>query len=85
MYSSSHLNTVKVCDIEYYYTESSLSDLYCPVLLSQLDGFQRHFDSQIIIYGKQVILNLIDQKGSEKQLEQAFDKMVSSLGNRMVK
>uniref|UniRef100_A0A674B0Q4 SAC1 like phosphatidylinositide phosphatase b n=1 Tax=Salmo trutta TaxID=8032 RepID=A0A674B0Q4_SALTR len=53
--------------------------------IDHLDGFQRHFDSQIIIYGKQVILNLIDQKGSEKQLEQAFDKMVSSLGNRMVK
>uniref|UniRef100_A0A674ARW9 SAC1 like phosphatidylinositide phosphatase b n=1 Tax=Salmo trutta TaxID=8032 RepID=A0A674ARW9_SALTR len=46
---------------------------------------KQHFDSQIIIYGKQVILNLIDQKGSEKQLEQAFDKMVSSLGNGMVK
>uniref|UniRef100_A0A4W5RX54 SAC1 like phosphatidylinositide phosphatase b n=1 Tax=Hucho hucho TaxID=62062 RepID=A0A4W5RX54_9TELE len=53
--------------------------------IDHLDGFQRHFDSQIIIYGKQVILNLIDQKGSEKQLEQAFDKMVSSLGNGMVK
>uniref|UniRef100_A0A8C7CKN9 SAC1 like phosphatidylinositide phosphatase b n=1 Tax=Oncorhynchus kisutch TaxID=8019 RepID=A0A8C7CKN9_ONCKI len=53
--------------------------------INHLDGFQRHFDSQIIIYGKQVILNLIDQKGSEKQLEQAFDKMVSSLGNGMVK
>lgn len=28
-------------------------------LLLQLDGFQRHFDSQIILYGKQVILNLV--------------------------
>lgn len=28
-------------------------------VLSQLDGFQRHFDSQIITYGKQVILNLV--------------------------
>lgn len=26
---------------------------------SQLDGFQRHFDSQIITYGRQVILNLV--------------------------
>lgn len=25
----------------------------------QLDGFQRHFDSQIILYGRQVILNLV--------------------------
>lgn len=54
-------------------------------LLSQLDGFQRHFDSQIITYGKQVILNLVNQKGSEKPLEQAFAKMVDSLGNGMIK
>lgn len=84
------------------------------LLLSQLDGFQRHFDSQIITYGKQVILNLVcfhvfapftlrcrsqagnislrsvfilqvNQKGSEKPLEQAFAKMVGSLGNGMIK
>uniref|UniRef100_A0A8C1CCR5 SAC1 like phosphatidylinositide phosphatase b n=1 Tax=Cyprinus carpio carpio TaxID=630221 RepID=A0A8C1CCR5_CYPCA len=51
----------------------------------QLDGFQRHFDSQIITYGKQVILNLVNQKGSEKPLEQAFAKMVNRLGNGMIK
>ncbi|XP_065814110.1 LOW QUALITY PROTEIN: phosphatidylinositol-3-phosphatase SAC1-B [Labrus bergylta] len=53
--------------------------------VNHLDGFQRHFDSQIILYGRQVILNLINQKGSEKPLEMAFDKMVSSLGNGMIK
>uniref|UniRef100_A0A8C2SGZ9 Phosphatidylinositol-3-phosphatase SAC1 n=1 Tax=Capra hircus TaxID=9925 RepID=A0A8C2SGZ9_CAPHI len=50
-----------------------------------MDGFQRHFDSQIIIYGKQVIINLVNQKGSEKPLEQAFATMVSSLGNGMIR
>ncbi|XP_028282079.1 phosphatidylinositol-3-phosphatase SAC1-B [Parambassis ranga] len=53
--------------------------------VNHLDGFQRHFDSQIILYGKQVILNLINQKGSEKPLELAFDKMVTGLGNGMIK
>ncbi|XP_036929817.1 phosphatidylinositol-3-phosphatase SAC1-B isoform X2 [Acanthopagrus latus] len=53
--------------------------------MNHLDGFQRHFDSQIILYGRQVILNLINQKGSEKPLELAFDKMVTSLGNGMIK
>ncbi|XP_016303374.1 phosphatidylinositide phosphatase SAC1-A-like [Sinocyclocheilus anshuiensis] len=53
--------------------------------INHLDGFQRHFDSQIITYGKQVILNLVNQKGSEKPLEQAFAKMVNSLGNCMIK
>lgn len=27
--------------------------------LFQMDGFQRHFDSQIISYGKQMIVNLV--------------------------
>ncbi|KAA8591978.1 hypothetical protein FQN60_017352 [Etheostoma spectabile] len=52
--------------------------------VNHLDGFQRHFDSQIILYGRQVILNLINQKGSEKPLELAFDKMVTNLGNGMI-
>lgn len=25
----------------------------------KMDGFQRHFDSQLLIYGKQTILNLV--------------------------
>uniref|UniRef100_A0A8C4GFW6 SAC domain-containing protein n=1 Tax=Dicentrarchus labrax TaxID=13489 RepID=A0A8C4GFW6_DICLA len=53
--------------------------------VNHLDGFQRHFDSQIILYGRQVILNLINQKGSEKPLELAFDKLVTGLGNGMIK
>ncbi|XP_061674674.1 phosphatidylinositol-3-phosphatase SAC1-B-like [Syngnathoides biaculeatus] len=53
--------------------------------MNHLDGFQRHFDSQIILYGKQVILNLINQKGSENPLEQTFEKMVVTLGNGTIK
>ncbi|XP_030014003.1 phosphatidylinositol-3-phosphatase SAC1-B [Sphaeramia orbicularis] len=53
--------------------------------INHMDGFQRHFDSQVILYGKQVILNLINQKGSEKPLELAFEKMVTSLNNGMIK
>ncbi|XP_043921459.1 phosphatidylinositol-3-phosphatase SAC1 [Protopterus annectens] len=53
--------------------------------VNHMDGFQRHFDSQIISYGKQVVLNLVNQKGSEKPLEQAFSKMVSSMNNGMVR
>ncbi|XP_038154593.1 phosphatidylinositol-3-phosphatase SAC1-B-like [Cyprinodon tularosa] len=53
--------------------------------VNHLDGFQRHFDSQVILYGRQVILNLINQKGSEKPLELAFDKIVTSSGNGMIK
>uniref|UniRef100_A0A673I3V6 Phosphatidylinositide phosphatase SAC1-B-like n=1 Tax=Sinocyclocheilus rhinocerous TaxID=307959 RepID=A0A673I3V6_9TELE len=44
---------------------------------NHMDGFRRHFESQVLIYGKQVILNLVNQKGSELPLEQAFAKMVN--------
>ncbi|KAI6074710.1 Phosphatidylinositide phosphatase SAC1 [Aix galericulata] len=53
--------------------------------VNHMDGFQRHFDSQIISYGKQMIVNLVNQKGSEKPLEQTFAKMVNSMANGMVK
>uniref|UniRef100_A0A674ASB5 SAC1 like phosphatidylinositide phosphatase b n=1 Tax=Salmo trutta TaxID=8032 RepID=A0A674ASB5_SALTR len=59
-----------------------------PFYWSQRPNLKYKPKPQIIFltfYCPQVILNLIDQKGSEKQLEQAFDKMVSSLGNGMVK
>ncbi|KAL0961793.1 hypothetical protein UPYG_G00331800 [Umbra pygmaea] len=52
---------------------------------NHMDGFQRHFDSQVLIYGKQTILNLVNQKGSEKPLEQAFAKMVNGMENGMIK
>ncbi|XP_053323299.1 phosphatidylinositol-3-phosphatase SAC1 [Spea bombifrons] len=53
--------------------------------VNHMDGFQRHFDSQIISYGKQIVVNLVNQKGSEKPLEQAFAEMISNLGNGMVR
>ncbi|KAI2652682.1 Phosphatidylinositol-3-phosphatase SAC1-A [Labeo rohita] len=43
---------------------------------NHMDGFRRHFESQVLTYGKQVILNLVNQKGSELPLEQAFAKMI---------
>ncbi|KAK2864692.1 hypothetical protein Q7C36_003846 [Tachysurus vachellii] len=52
---------------------------------NHLDGFQRHFDSQVLIYGKQVILNLVNQKGSELPLEQAFAKLANNMDNGSIK
>ncbi|XP_062865897.1 phosphatidylinositol-3-phosphatase SAC1-A isoform X2 [Trichomycterus rosablanca] len=52
---------------------------------NHLDGFQRHFDSQVLIYGKQVVLNLVNQKGSELPLEQAFAKLANNMDNGMLK
>ncbi|XP_026144845.1 phosphatidylinositol-3-phosphatase SAC1-A [Carassius auratus] len=53
--------------------------------LNHMDGFRRHFESQVLIYGKQVILNLVNQKGSELPLEQAFARMVNGMENGLIK
>ncbi|KAG5264603.1 hypothetical protein AALO_G00256020 [Alosa alosa] len=52
---------------------------------NHMDGFKRHFESQVLIYGKQVILNLVNQKGSEKPLEEAFAKMVDGMDNGLIR
>ncbi|KAF4100225.1 phosphatidylinositol-3-phosphatase SAC1-A [Onychostoma macrolepis] len=52
---------------------------------NHMDGFRRHFESQVLIYGKQVILNLVNQKGSELPLEQAFAKMVNGVEDGLIK
>ncbi|XP_042563012.1 phosphatidylinositol-3-phosphatase SAC1-A [Clupea harengus] len=52
---------------------------------NHMDGFKRHFESQVLIYGKQVLLNLVNQKGSEKPLEEAFAKMVDSMDNVLIR
>ncbi|XP_065149976.1 phosphatidylinositol-3-phosphatase SAC1-A [Paramisgurnus dabryanus] len=52
---------------------------------NHMDGFRRHFESQVLIYGKQVILNLVNQKGSELPLEQAFAKMANGMENGLIK
>ncbi|XP_077982127.1 phosphatidylinositol-3-phosphatase SAC1-like [Glandiceps talaboti] len=51
----------------------------------QLDGFQRHFDSQIVNYGKQVLINLLDHKGAEDKLEKAFAKTVYESENNQIR
>lgn len=43
-------------------------------------AFQLHLDNQIIYYGNQVLINLIDTKGSEKRLGDEFTAAVSSFG-----
>ena len=40
------------------------------------DCFDRHFQEQIRLYGQQVIINLIDQKGAEGMLERQLKNVV---------
>lgn len=51
----------------------------------QVRVFKRHIDDQIVFYGRQVLVNLIDQKGGEKQLESTFRDVVNRAEYKMVK
>jgi len=52
---------------------------------NHLEGLSRHFDTQVLNYGKQVIINLIDQKGAEGKLEKTFADVVRSFPSPFVK
>ena len=51
----------------------------------QLKVFKLHMDEQIILYGRQVLVNLIDQKGGEKILESQFADLVHRAEMKMIK
>lgn len=51
----------------------------------QLDGYNRHIDTQIVNYGKQGLISLIDHKGPENPLELAFNGVVKQSGNNFVR
>ncbi|XP_067650738.1 phosphatidylinositol-3-phosphatase SAC1-like [Haliotis asinina] len=53
--------------------------------INHMDGFQRHFDDQIYNYGKQVLINLVNQKGYELQMEQAFAQTVVNSQNSNIR
>ena len=42
---------------------------------------EKHFETTIDKYGEQVLINLIDKKGSQKTIGDAFTKLVKSLKN----
>ncbi|XP_018021346.1 phosphatidylinositol-3-phosphatase SAC1 [Hyalella azteca] len=49
------------------------------------EAFGWHFESQVMLYGRQVAVNLIDQKGSEGRLQEAFNFHVANSTRQMVK
>ncbi|XP_017843031.1 phosphatidylinositide phosphatase SAC1 isoform X2 [Drosophila busckii] len=50
-----------------------------------LAALTAHFTEQLKLYGQQVAVNLVDQKGSEGQLESTFARLVRELGNAGVR
>ncbi|KAF6206426.1 hypothetical protein GE061_017659 [Apolygus lucorum] len=52
---------------------------------NHLDAFNKHFEAQQIEYGRQVLVNLVDQKGSEGKLEQFYKDLCVQSGNTNIK
>ncbi|CAG5096560.1 Oidioi.mRNA.OKI2018_I69.XSR.g14676.t1.cds [Oikopleura dioica] len=51
----------------------------------QLLIYKRHIDEQVVLYGRQVLVNLIDQKGGEKLLESQFSDIYHRADNKKVR
>lgn len=50
-----------------------------------LGALSAHFNTQLQLYGKQVAINLVDQKGAEGELEKTFARLTRELGNPSVR
>ena len=44
-----------------------------------VDAAKRHFDEQISIYGDNLLVNLVNQKGREERVKEAYEQMVRIL------
>lgn len=48
------------------------------------DAFRKHFNSQVSLYGRQVIVNLVDQKKAEGRLEASLKSITKQVNNQDV-
>ena len=46
-----------------------------------LQPYTTHMDELVMIYGKIILVNLIDHRGAENELEKAFAQLVSRAGS----
>ncbi|XP_075238131.1 phosphatidylinositol-3-phosphatase SAC1 [Lycorma delicatula] len=52
---------------------------------NHVEAFAKHFDTQVIDYGRQIVVNLVDHRGSEGELEEAYKDMVNRVNNNNVR
>ncbi|CAG8452119.1 9829_t:CDS:10 [Funneliformis caledonium] len=53
-------------------------------LPNTLEAFRRHFDEQIKIYGNQILVNLVNKKGYESAVGDAYEKAVKQLNDSRI-
>lgn len=49
------------------------------------EAFTRHFEAQVLNYGRQVAVNLVNQKGPEGKLHDAFRHLIETSGRQMIR
>lgn len=52
---------------------------------NHLEAATIHFNEQISIYGQQILINLIDHRGAEQELERNYHDIVTMLDNNKIK
>ena len=53
-------------------------------MIFQLEAFRRHFDEQIKVYGNQILVNLVNKKGYEFPVGEAYEKAVKQLNDSRI-
>ena len=59
-------------------------DLKIMDLSTTAESLTRHFDQQVALYGDQYLVNLVNQKGYEKPVKEAYERAVDALRNPRV-
>ncbi|GAA5995681.1 hypothetical protein JCM5350_006638 [Sporobolomyces pararoseus] len=60
-------------------------DLKIMDLSSTVESLSRHFEQQISLYGSQILINLVNQKGYEKPVKEAYERALEGLKNDRLK
>lgn len=59
-------------------------DLIIPEQPGALAAIRKHMSEQVTLYGKNFLVNLVNQKGYEKPVKDAYESAVDALGNPLV-
>lgn len=73
------------CDIQFVRFCVCMCSVPGGCMLLQVAGFQSHFAAEVYNYGKQVIINLLDQKGQEKPLFSTFTDITQRSNNNNIR
>ncbi|XP_050520427.1 phosphatidylinositol-3-phosphatase SAC1 [Daktulosphaira vitifoliae] len=52
---------------------------------NHLEAATRHFNEQILLYGQQILINLIDHRGAEQELERKYHDIVNMIDSNKIK